>query len=159
MSSLFDLPWTASSCRLAGWFIAFYCVIARERHAWICELYLWRAVKLTSRSTCDRASTSLFLTEWSWSPDAGTTSKSDSKELSASGWSNAYISPFLNIHTHLLNPKTTPSKYIDLLRLNITDCKFIYLIIQWPKHRLYCISKCQSIQSPDTATSLVEEMN
>lgn len=171
MSSLFDLPWTASSWRLAGRFSAFYCVIARERHAWICELYLWRAVKLTSRSTCDRASTSLFLTEWSWSPDAGTTSKSDSKELSASGWSNAYISPFLHNttiypHTPFKSQSNTSKIYrpimIKYYLVSTTDCKFIFMIIQWPKHRLYCkrsISKCLSIQSANTTTSLLEEMN
>lgn len=62
----------------------------RECYVLICQLYLWSAVKLTSRSTRDRTSTSLFLTEWSWRSDAGTTSKSDSMELSASGWSKAY---------------------------------------------------------------------
>lgn len=48
-------------------------------------LYLWRALKLTSRSRWDWVWTSLFLTECSCRLDTDSTSKSDSMELRSSG--------------------------------------------------------------------------
>lgn len=124
-------------------------------------------MKLTSRSTCDWASTSLFLSEWSWSPDAGSTSKSDSKKLSASGWSNAHTVYHHSCRTPLFIYQHTPFKSqnntlkMKYSLVSTTDCKFIYMmIIQWPKHRLYCrrsISKCLSIQSANTAPSCLRK--
>lgn len=84
-------------------FKAFNCVIASKTSIW--QLYLSSAVKLTIRSTYEWTSTSLFLTEWRYRPDAGRTSKSDSKELSASGWYKGSSSTFKhNPHIHHHTP-------------------------------------------------------
>lgn len=60
------------------------------------RLYLFRAVKLTSRSTCDGESTSLFRKECCWRLEAGSTSKSASIELRLSVSEDSRI--LLHIH-------------------------------------------------------------
>lgn len=120
-------------------------------------LYLCRALKLTSRSRWDWVWTSLFLTECSWRPDTGRTSKSDRREFSSSGRHGEVTAVIYDSgpsktrryqrvqipqsEAELTNPLSSPMMWFYLAASHVSVLFYFFLFYKSPsKHKIFIIT-------------------